>query len=30
MISKIASGKIKQDTITENFNQSLEFLVFFR
>jgi hypothetical protein len=29
MISKIASGMIKQDTLTEIFNESLEFLVFF-
>jgi hypothetical protein len=30
MISKIASGKIKQDTFTIFFNKNLEFLVFFR
>jgi hypothetical protein len=29
MISKIASGMIKQDTLAEIFNENLEFLVFF-
>jgi hypothetical protein len=29
MMSKIASGMIKQDTLAEIFNESLEFLVFF-